>query len=145
MRGNHTQCGFSLVTAIFLLVVLAGLGAAMVTFSTAQNQGQTMDVLGSRAYQAAQAGIEWAAYKIETTPGLPGGTTFTPGTGTALGGNLSNFTVTVAYDAASAPASTEEGTDVIAGVVWSYNITASAAYGTPGTPSYVQRIVTAKR
>lgn len=139
------QRGFSLISAIFLLVVLAGLGAAMIAFSTGQSQGQAMDVLGSRAYQAANAGVEWAAYNIETSPGAPGGTTFTPGTATALGGNLSDFTVVVAYTAASAPASTEEGADVIGGVVWSYGITSTATRGTPGTATYVERIVTAKQ
>ena len=145
MKRSFIQRGFSLISAIFLLLVLAGLGAAMVTFSTSQTRNLAMDVLGSRAYQAAQAGIEWAAYKIETTPGGGGGTVFVPATATALGGNLSDFTVTVAYDAASAPASTEEGPDVIGGYVWSYNITSTATLGAPGTPNYFERIVTAKK
>lgn len=142
----RTQQGFSLVSAIFLLVVLAGLGAGMVTFSTAQNQSQAMDTMGSRAYQAANAGIEWAAYNIAVTPpGLPGGVVFTPGTGTALGGNLAPFTVTVVY--APAPVQIDDtgyppggGT----GPVWIYNITSTAVWGAPGTPNYVERVLTAK-
>lgn len=66
---RKAQRGFSLVTAIFLLVVLAGLGAAMLTFSTAQQQSSTLDILGSRAYQASRAGIEWAAYQVVQASG----------------------------------------------------------------------------
>ena len=51
--------GFSLVTAIFLLVVLAALAAVMVNVSTFQQTESAMDVQGVRAEQAARAGLEW--------------------------------------------------------------------------------------
>jgi MSHA biogenesis protein MshP len=57
------QRGFALVSAIFLLVVLAALGVAIVSFSTAQQTSSALDVMGARAYQAARAGIEWALYQ----------------------------------------------------------------------------------
>ena len=50
------QRGFSLISAIFLLVVIAALGTFAVTLSTSQQQSAALDVLGSRAYQAARAG-----------------------------------------------------------------------------------------
>jgi MSHA biogenesis protein MshP len=50
------------VTAIFLLVVLAGLGVALVTVFTAQQTTSALDEQGARAYQAARAGIEWGLY-----------------------------------------------------------------------------------
>ncbi len=59
----NREHGFSLVTAIFLLVVLAGLGVAMVTISTTQHQSSGLDVQGVRAYQAARGGIEWGVYQ----------------------------------------------------------------------------------
>ena len=62
--SHKMQKGFSLVTAIFLLVGLGALGAAMMTFFTAQQQSSALDVLGSRAYQASRAGIDWGAYQI---------------------------------------------------------------------------------
>jgi MSHA biogenesis protein MshP len=135
------QRGFSLVSAIFLLVVLAGLGAAMVTFSNAQSRNLALDVLGSRAYQAAQAGIEWAAYNIALNPSaqMPAHTL------TPLGGDLADFTVTVAYSATSSVASTDEGGDVGGGQVWSYDITSSAVAGTPGNAGYIERVVSAKK
>jgi MSHA biogenesis protein MshP len=57
------EAGFSLISAIFLLVVLAGLGVAMVTISTVQQHDTALDVQGVRAYQAARAGIEWGVYR----------------------------------------------------------------------------------
>ncbi|RZI43056.1 agglutinin biogenesis protein MshP [Herbaspirillum sp. HC18] len=55
--------GFSLVTAVFLVVVLAGLGAAILNLSNIEHTGSALDVQGARAYQAARAGIEWGLYR----------------------------------------------------------------------------------
>ena len=60
------QRGFSIVTAIFLLVILAMLGAFMVTLSTTQNITSAQDVQGSQAFRAARAGIEWDVASIKT-------------------------------------------------------------------------------
>ncbi|MBU1968365.1 MAG: hypothetical protein KKF18_04000 [Gammaproteobacteria bacterium] len=143
------QRGFSLVSAIFLLVVLAGLGAAMVSFSTTQNQGLAMDAMGSRAYQAASAGIEWAAYNVQTNVGMSAPVptvVFAPSTPTALAGNLSDFAVTVSIAAASAVDDTDWPPDgsTVGDVVWSYDITASAVWGTAGTENRVERVLNAK-
>lgn len=55
--------GVGLVTAIFLLVVLAGLGVAAVTIFNAQQASASLDMDGARAYQAARAGIEWGLFQ----------------------------------------------------------------------------------
>jgi MSHA biogenesis protein MshP len=60
--------GFAIVSAIFILVVLAVLGAFIVSISTNQQIGSAIDVQGVRAYQAARAGIEWGLYKVQSTP-----------------------------------------------------------------------------
>lgn len=66
---RSAQHGFSIVSAIFLLVVLAALGAFMVTFSTVQHVTSAQDVRGAQAYQAARAGIEWGLYgALRTMP-----------------------------------------------------------------------------
>lgn len=57
------QRGFALVTAIFLLVVLAGLSAAIVSVTTMQHVGSALDMQGASAYQAARAGVEWGVYR----------------------------------------------------------------------------------
>ena len=96
VRRRSRARGVSLITAIFLLVVLAGLGAAMVSVSTAQHASAAMDVQGSRAYQAARAGIEWGLYKQLRTqaagaPCFAASSSFTLPAGTTLSG----FSVTV--------------------------------------------------
>ncbi|MFT6343062.1 MAG: MSHA biogenesis protein MshP [Paraglaciecola sp.] len=63
-----SQQGFTLVTAIFLLVVLAGLGAFMTTISLNQQIGSTLDFMGAKAFQAARSGTEWGLYKVLNTP-----------------------------------------------------------------------------
>lgn len=60
---HRRQHGVGLVTAIFLLVALAGLAVAGVTLFTSQQVTSSLDVLGARAYQAARAGIEWGVYQ----------------------------------------------------------------------------------
>lgn len=74
------QRGFSLVTAIFLLVILAMLGAFMVTLSTTQNVTSAQDYQGSQAFRAARAGIEWGVASIKTlVTSCPAPTTMTMG------------------------------------------------------------------
>lgn len=89
---RRRAAGVSIITAIFLLVVLAGLGVAMLTISTAQQTGSALDVQGERAYQAARAGIEWALYR-----GLPPNSDACPAGSFRLppDSTLSTFTVTV--------------------------------------------------
>ncbi|HEX7642674.1 MAG TPA: agglutinin biogenesis protein MshP [Burkholderiaceae bacterium] len=60
---NLRNRGFAIVSAIFLLVILAALGVAMLVFSSNQQAASAYDVMGSRAYQAARTGIEWALYR----------------------------------------------------------------------------------
>ncbi|MCX7156856.1 MAG: pilus assembly PilX N-terminal domain-containing protein [Rhodocyclales bacterium] len=57
--------GFAIVSAIFILVVLAALGAFIMSISTSQQIGSALDVQGVRAYQAARAGLEWGLYKVQ--------------------------------------------------------------------------------
>jgi MSHA biogenesis protein MshP len=133
------QKGFSIITAIFLLVVLSFLGVAMVTFSTTQHQSSAMDVLGSRAYQAARAGIDWAAYQVAQSPASAAvaaacATNFAAG---SLGGTLSPFAVNVTC----APTSYIES----GSTVWVYDVAASAAAGgTAGDQGYVERVINVK-
>jgi MSHA biogenesis protein MshP len=51
--------GFAAVAAVFLVVMLAALGAFMVGIANTQQLTSAQDVQGSRAYWAARAGLEW--------------------------------------------------------------------------------------
>jgi MSHA biogenesis protein MshP len=99
------QKGFSLVAAIFLLVVLALLGALIASVTGMQQASGQLDVLGVRAYHSARTGLEWGAHQV-----LDPGNTLNPVTCSpivmpscpaspthlsTLGGSLSGFTVSV--------------------------------------------------
>lgn len=58
------QRGISVIAAIFLLLLMAGLAAFMVSMISATNLNLAADVGGSRAYQAARAGVELGLYKV---------------------------------------------------------------------------------
>ncbi len=136
------QRGFSLIPAIFLLVVIAALGTFAVTLFTTQQQTQVQDVMGSRAYQAARAGIEWAALNVALSPASSPAPWAECATGPvpplALSGQLSGFGVAVGCAAASAV----EGEST----VWSYDVTAKAATTglNPGDAGYVERVISVK-
>jgi MSHA biogenesis protein MshP len=62
-RAVGEQRGFSLVSAVFLLVVLAGLGVYAVRLNTLQQQTVTAGLRAAQAFQAARAGVAWGAYR----------------------------------------------------------------------------------
>lgn len=134
---HKIQKGFSLVTAIFLLVVLGGLGAMMVTFFAAQQQSSALDVLGSRAYHAARSGIEWGAYQVLRDSGGAFATNCRAGaanqslTGT-LAGTLSGFTLDVVCNAN--PPYIEDGVALTV-----YQLTSTASQGAAASPDRVER------
>lgn len=57
--------GVSLVAAIFLLLLMAGLAAFMASILSATHMNLAADIGGSRAYQAARAGVEWGMYQLD--------------------------------------------------------------------------------
>ena len=67
-RAPRTESGFVLPTAIFLLVILAALGGYMVSLSRTSHISSALDIQGARAYLAARAGIEWAAWQLLQNP-----------------------------------------------------------------------------
>ena len=104
---TREQRGFSVVTAIFLIVVLALVGVFIVSVTGLQQSSQALDVQGARAYQAARAGAEWGAFQVldpnNTLNPLPGtcsplnwpATCAASTNISSLSGSLSSFTVTV--------------------------------------------------
>lgn len=82
--------GVSMITAIFLILVIAVLGAYIASVATTQHTTATLDLQGAKAYQAAYAGMQWGVYQ---TLGPPG--TCTGSTSFALTGALGGFAVTV--------------------------------------------------
>ena len=154
--ASHRPCaqgGFSIVTAIFLVVVLAMLGVFIVSVTGIQQSSQVLDIQGVRAYQAARAGIEWGAHQVLdpnntlnagscAAPAMPACPATTDLTG--LAGSLSPFTVTVTCTRTT----DEEGNRNI----WVYQLESTAcnqptgsSCPNAGTPAigYVERRITA--
>jgi MSHA biogenesis protein MshP len=148
--AGFAQRGFSIVTAIFLIVVLAALGSCIVQVVTQQQASSVLDVSGSRAYQAARAGIEWGAHQVLdpnntlnagtcsplVMPACPASPTTLP----ALAGSLSLFTVTVTCTATPA---TEGNRDIRVFEVVSTACNQSPCPNPAPTAGYVERRLTA--
>ena len=63
IRRNSLQRGVSLVSAVFLVVVLAALAAFAVRLSMLQQQTVTSGLRAAQAFHAARSGVSWAAYR----------------------------------------------------------------------------------
>ena len=64
-RLRSSQRGVSIIAAIFLLLLFAALAAFMTTLTTTANVTSAQDMQGIRAYQAAQAGVEWGLFQLD--------------------------------------------------------------------------------
>lgn len=128
--GEGKQRGFSLVAALFLIVVLALLGLFAVRITGGQQQTVNLALLSARALSAANAGIEWGAYQALKN------TTCANSTLNLNEAALNGFTVTVQCTQTTL---SEQGAPVTL-----YDLTASARYGTYGQPDFVQRTVRAR-
>ena len=136
---SRANTGFSLVSAIFLLVVLALLTAAIINVVGTHQASSALDVQGVRAYQAARAGIEWGLYRQlqPALPPVPATTCFsTSSFALPSGSSLSGFTVTVSCTLTTGP-----------GTLKRWQLTsiacnqpsASACPNQTSNPDYVQR------
>lgn len=130
MKATNQQQGFLLPAAIFLLVILAALGAYALNVTSLQNAGSTQDVQGARLYHAARGGVEWAAFQVLA----PGTTTLAncPSSPSSYSQNGINVTIACTRYADYF----EQGTDH---TIAMYDITATASFGTAGTADYVER------
>lgn len=136
-RRPHAQRGFVLPTAIFLLVVLATLAVYMTTLARTSHISGALDVHGARAYQAARAGIEWAAWQVNDPQGLQAMPTPCPASPTSLtlAGTLAAFTVTVECSRSMHA----DGAATVA----VYRVTSTASAGVAGEVDYVERRIEA--
>lgn len=136
--ADHRQRGFSLVAAIFLIVVLGFLGLMMVTVSQMERETATAAVQGARAYHAARTGLEWGIFEainnIAATcaaePALPITTNFN----LAVAG-LNGFGVSVACGYTVHRERGPPDRNV-------FTITSTATFGNFGSPDFVSRTLT---
>lgn len=123
------ESGFVLPTAIFLLVVLAALATYMVSLSRTSHISSALDIQGARAYQAARAGIEWAAWQAIQNP-VPSCVAAPPPL------MLPPFSVNVSC-VQSGPYT--DGADTVT----VYQVISTATSGVPGEVDYVERRIQA--
>lgn len=131
-RYAATQGGFSLVAAVFLIVVLAGLAAFAVQVTMTQSAGANTEVLEAQAQAAAAAGIEYGSNLALQPPNTCRASTTLrlnqPG--------LSGFVVIVGcqrttHQIGAGPTTYD-----------AYALTSSASHGTYGSSDYVARRMT---
>lgn len=94
MKILRSISGFALPSAIFLLVILSALGAFILNVSSSQQLGMALDIRGERAWQAANAGMEWVRYRLAANPSAPVCPANTS-IGFAANGTLADFRATV--------------------------------------------------
>ena len=127
--------GFAIVSALFILVALAALGAFIAVISGAQQIGSALDVDGARAYYAARSGAEWGAARAFNGGVCAGATNLGP---------INQMTVTVNCAASATGNNVEAGL----GTIWTITATACNQPGGGGCPggaaaaNYVERRVT---
>lgn len=128
------QRGFSLVTAIFLIVVVALIAAFIVTIGSVQHATSAFSVVGARAHFAALSGVEWGAQQVLDNPGAPA-CFASPTTFTVSGGGSGNFALTLTC----AQTSVAEG--ALSYEVFDLDVTAE--FGVSGQEDYFSRTVSA--
>ncbi|MBA6297627.1 pilus assembly PilX N-terminal domain-containing protein [Colwellia sp. MB02u-9] len=64
LRYPNQQAGSALVIAIFVIIVLSVLGAALVKMLESSQESVAYEVLGTRAYTAAQSGLQWQLAEV---------------------------------------------------------------------------------
>tara|TARA_R110000787_G_scaffold145546_1_gene259343 strand:- start:71 stop:556 length:486 start_codon:yes stop_codon:yes gene_type:complete len=63
-KAKNQQTGSALVIAIFAIIVMSLLGAALVNMLDSSQEGVAYEVLGTRAYTAAQSGLQWQLSEV---------------------------------------------------------------------------------
>jgi MSHA biogenesis protein MshP len=126
--------GFTLITALFLLVVVALLSVYMINLRSVQQSTIVFGLQGARAMQAAQTGLEWGVYDA-----INNNCASAPSTFNVVGvPALESFSIQVTcvfsdHTEGTAPADT----------ITTYVLTSTAQTGTYGTLDYVYRSVRA--
>lgn len=127
-RAPRKQRGFALIGALFVLVVLAALGAFAVRINMTQQHGADLDLQQLRAQAALNTGLEFAATRLLVSPA-----TDNCGNLAALANISAGFQVTF-------PGACTRVQYLVNGVqVTVYTINVTSTRGVYGTPEFVRR------
>jgi MSHA biogenesis protein MshP len=130
------QAGFGAMAAVFVLVILATLAAAVARLGWTQQTSFSQDLLAAKANQAARAGLEWGMYQA-----LKGTWTSCSGASQTLDLRTEmDMWVTVACNHEAFNESETSGGAAVAVKV--YNVTATACNGTASCPDNTAAVTT---
>lgn len=126
----QAERGFSLIAAIFVILVLGALAAFAVRVGATQQQTADFALLNARAQAAADSGIEFGANQALVHGSCPAAASTLNLTAVGLAGFTVTVTCTVTnHQIGAAPATTYQA----------YALTSVAQLGTYGTSGYVAR------
>ncbi|MFW5426918.1 MAG: pilus assembly protein MshP [Methylophagaceae bacterium] len=121
----NKQSGITLIGAIFVLVIVSLLGQYLVNITSVQQRTTILALQSARAYQTANAGIEWGISRIINSGGsCAANTTLSP--------NINNFTIIVSCQLLGGYSENIISQNV-------YQITAKSEFGSYANPDYVSR------
>jgi MSHA biogenesis protein MshP len=135
MKTRIRSAGMALMSAIFLIVVLIGLGVAMMNLSNVEQDTASKAILAAKVYYGAKTGIDWGIQQAFAAGSCAGSTI------NLTQGSLNGVTVTVTCAGAQQGASTCGLTGTSA--CQTYYLTSVATTGTLGTLSYAERHIEA--
>lgn len=132
---RSAQGGFTLVSAIFIVVILSLIGTYIVSISALTGSSSSLALQGVKAYFAAKSGLEWGIYKVAPSAvsgGLPPyNCPATPTTLTFSQGGLAGFTAVV---------SCVQGSFTESGVTYNtFQISSTGSFGVPASADYASR------
>lgn len=127
MRLRKKQFGFAIISAIFLVVVLAVLGVYMATMSGVQYATTTQTFTASRVYYGAKAGLEWGIHRVIAA--AQPCSSLSPAPFALTGVGFEGVSVSVTCNDTSYPGL--------------FYLTVTATYGVYGSPDYSQRVLEA--
>lgn len=125
---KRTQTGFTLITAIFLLVVVASLVIYIANIRVVQQTTLLYGVQGARANQAARSGIEWGIHRAIVSGSCASTTSFTDAA--FAGFNIQVDCARTTHDEGSVTIDT-------------FSLKSVASSGSYGTLDYIQRQIQA--
>lgn len=140
-RFARSPRGFTMMSMLFILVVLAALGTALAALSQRQQLGIAGELAAAKAYQAAFAGLEWGSHQILRAGGQPA--CFATRS-IAMTDQLTGNTVTVSCTRTPASGTVADGDQALAFytlVATACNLPASGACpnATTTEPTYAER------
>lgn len=86
--------GFTMMSTIFIVVILALVSSFIVSISTLTRSSMNLTLLGLKTYFAAKSGIEWATFAIQSS-GSPYNCPTSPTKLSLSQGALAGFSVTI--------------------------------------------------